>query len=39
MYENVEIDLGRKGQIKDFSKERYLSRLYSKKNGLKMGLI
>ena len=36
---NVEIDLGSKGQTKDFSKERYLSRLYNKKNGLRIELI
>ncbi len=37
--ETVEADLGSRGQTKDFSRERRLSRLYNKRNGLRIGLI
>ena len=39
MCENIEADLGSRGQTKDFSRERHLSELYNKRNGLKIGLI
>jgi len=39
MYKNAEADLGNKGQTKDFSRERHLSKLYNKRNGLKTELI
>ena len=32
-------DLGSRGQTKDFSRRRYLSELYNKKNSLKRGHI
>ena len=31
----AKVDLGSRGQTKDFSRRRYLSELYSKRNGLK----
>ncbi len=39
MRENVKADLRSRGQTKDFNRERHLSRLYSKRNSLRMGLI
>ena len=39
MHKNIKVDLGSKGQTKDFSRERHLSRLYNKRNSLKIGLI
>ena len=39
MYENAKVDLGSKGQTRDFSRERHLSKLYNKKNGLKREYI
>ena len=35
----AKVDLGSRGQTKDLNKRRYLSRLYSKRNGLKRGHI
>ena len=32
MYKTIKADLGSRGQTKDFSRERYLSGLYNKKN-------
>ena len=37
--ETVKADLGSRGQTKDFSRERHLSGLYNKRNGLKIGFI
>jgi len=37
--EIAKVDLESRGQTKDFSRRRYLSELYNKKNGLRMGLI
>ena len=39
IYKTVKADLRSRGQTKDFSRERYLSRLYNKRNSLRMGLI
>jgi len=39
IYKIAEVDLGSRGQTKDFSRERYLSKLYNKRNSLKIGLI
>ena len=39
MYKNVKVDLGSRGQTKDFSRERHLSELHSKRNGLRMGFV
>ena len=35
----VKADLGSRGQTKDFSRERHLSRLYNKRNSLGIGFI
>ena len=37
--EIAKVNLGSRGQTKDFSKKRCLSKLYSKRNGLKRGYI
>ena len=37
--ETAEVDLGSRGQTKDPSKGRYLSRLYNKKSSLKIELV
>ena len=39
MRENAEADLGSRGQTKDSSRERRLSKLYNKKNSLRTELI
>ena len=39
MHKTIEIDLGSRGQTKDSSRERHLSGLYNKRNGLGIGLI
>ena len=39
MRKNAEVDLGSRGQTKDFSKERHLNKLYNKRNSLKIELI
>ena len=39
IYKIAEVDLRSRGQTKDFSRERRLSRLYNKRNGLRIGLI
>ncbi len=39
IYKIAEVDLGSRGQTKDFSRERYLSELYNKRDSLRMGLI
>ncbi len=38
-YKTAEVDLGSRGQTKDFSRERYLSELYNKRNGSRIELI
>ena len=37
--EIAKVDPGSRGQTKDSSRERYLSGLHNKRNGLKTGLI
>ena len=39
IYKNIKVDLGSRGQTKDFSRERHLSKLYNKRNGLRIGLV
>ena len=39
IHKTVKADLGSRGQTKDSNKERCLSGLYNKRNGLKMGLV
>ena len=39
MRKTIEVDLGSRGQTKDFSKERRLSGLYNKRNSSKTELI
>ena len=39
IYKITKVDLGNRGETKDFSRRRYLNRLYNKKSGLKIGLI
>jgi len=39
MRETVKVNLGSRGQTKDFSRERHLSGLYNKRNGLRIRLI
>ncbi len=38
-HKTIKADLGSKVQTKDSSRERYLSELYNKRNGLRIGLI